>query len=306
MESVKARKHEGTKADRVAARRRPLPAMLIVPALACLVGCRGELSDAPPRQFFPDMDDQPKYKAQGESHFFEDGRTMREPVRGTLAFGARSSLDSFEGVDFAHRAHYLKDSRRVFEGREAVIDAEGRPVLEADGSPREVYVERIPVDEILGLDASAPDYSQRKREGVARMLATGEKYFNIYCIVCHGGLGDGKGLVGVRWSYPLPTWHDPQYLPGGEKGQDGYIFHTIRNGVPNVGDNVPYPLKMPSYAGKLTEEETWAIVAYFRALQESQGATIDKVPERERLDLERRRGVQPQTTGGGPGKERGS
>jgi mono/diheme cytochrome c family protein len=35
----------------------------------------------------PDMEFQPKYKAQGESRFFADGRTMRIPPAGTVARG---------------------------------------------------------------------------------------------------------------------------------------------------------------------------------------------------------------------------
>lgn len=236
--------------------------VLLAAALVALAGCRGERSDNPPRQFFPDLDNQPKYKAQEESGFFEDGRSMREPVAGTVPFGAKSFAIAFEGRDFANRSWYLKDDRRIFEG----VD----PAPGPDG--KNAYVERIPipVDEAL--------------------LALGEKKYNIYCIVCHSGTGDGKGTVGQRWSYPLPSFHDAQYKPGGEKGQDGYIFHTILNGVPNVGENAPYALKMPAYRSKLSEREAWAVVAYFRALQAAHASPLDVVPERERMELEKRRG----------------
>lgn len=247
-------------------------ALVLAAGLVALAGCRGERTNKPPRQFFPDLDDQPKYKAQRESQFFEDGRSMRLPVAGTVPFGAKAFTTSFEGHDFAQRDGYLKADRAVFEGLEPDVDATGKPVLDANGAPKERYVARIPVpvDDAL--------------------LTLGEKKYNIYCIVCHGGTGDGKGTVGNRWSYPLPNFHAEQYQPGGEKGQDGYIFHTIRYGVPNVGDNVPYPLKMPAYASKISEREAWAIVAYFRALQQANTSTIDAVPERQRLELERSRG----------------
>ena len=35
-----------------------------------LSGCRGDRSDKPPRQFFPDLDDSPKFKPQTKSEFF--------------------------------------------------------------------------------------------------------------------------------------------------------------------------------------------------------------------------------------------
>jgi len=256
-----------------------------------LIGCRGERSDKPPRQFFPDLDAQPKYKSQSESTFFADKRSMRRPVQGSVPFGAKPFAVSFNDIDFSKRDSYLRENRSVFDGLEPVLDADGRPVLEADGRPRVMYLERIPIDV------------------TADLLALGEKKFNIFCIVCHGGTGEGKGTVGSRWSYPLPSFHAEQYQRGGEKGQDGYIFHTILNGVPNVGENVPYPLKMPSYRGKISEREAWAIVAYFRALQAAAASPLDAAPERERMELERRRGASaPQADAAGAtlGKERGS
>ena len=40
-----------------------------------------------PLQVHPDMDSQPKYKAQAPSAFFADGRANRQPVPGTIAVG---------------------------------------------------------------------------------------------------------------------------------------------------------------------------------------------------------------------------
>lgn len=272
-------------------------------------GCRGDRSSKRPRQFFPDMDHQPKYKAQARSTFFEEyheegahgepgqafGRTMREPVAGSIPFGFESFAVSFQGVDFSQRARFLKADEAVYEGRVTVLDADGSPVRNEDGSQRFVYVERMPIEKILGVSASDGAFPAK----FAEFMALGEKKFNIYCVACHGGTGDGKGTVGVRWSYPLPSWHAEQYRYGGEKGQDGYIFHTINYGVPNIGDNPPFPLKMPAYGSKLSETEAWAIVAYIRALQRSADAPINAVPERERLELERSRGASVSVGAGG-------
>jgi mono/diheme cytochrome c family protein len=53
-------------------------------------GCyRGRPSDKPPINLNPDMDHQPKYKAQSQSAFFEDGSAMRPPVDGVVARGWR-------------------------------------------------------------------------------------------------------------------------------------------------------------------------------------------------------------------------
>jgi mono/diheme cytochrome c family protein len=56
---------------------------------------------------------------------------------------------------------------------------------------------------------------------------------------------------------------------------DGHIFHTITNGIRN----------MPAYGSQISVEDRWAIVAYVRALQRSQNALLDDVPESLRPTL---------------------
>ena len=60
-----------------------------MPLLLCvlLAGCRGCASSRPPIHLNPNMDVQPKLKAQSESAFFYDGAGMRTPVEGTVAQG---------------------------------------------------------------------------------------------------------------------------------------------------------------------------------------------------------------------------
>jgi mono/diheme cytochrome c family protein len=237
------------------------------------VGCRNERSTKRPRQFFPGMDDQPKYKAQAQSKFFEDGRTMREPVAGTVPFGRQAAMaygSSVEALTSSalnvalDRQDLLRDDDRVYKG------------VNPDGS----YLATAPIHELDGLSTGAPLDSAV----VSQLVLRGQEQFNIFCMVCHGKLGEGKGMVGAQWSYPLPNFHDPAYQPGGEKGQDGYIFHVIRNGVPNQPGTEP-ALRMPSYAGQINARDAWAIVLYFRALQESVKGSIDEVPTQEREKL---------------------
>lgn len=237
------------------------------------VGCRGERTDKRPRQFFPGMDDQPKYKAQAQSHFFADGRTMRQPVAGTVPFGRRAALDYGDTTEMLasstlavalERQDLLREDDRVYKG------------VNPDGS----YLLQAPIRALDGLNEDEPI----DPAVVRRLVERGQDRFNIFCMVCHGKLGDGKGMVGVRWAYPLPNFHDPVYQPGATKGQDGYIFHVIRNGVANQPGAKP-ALRMPSYAGQINERDAWAIVLYFRALQESWKGSIDQVPEPERAKL---------------------
>ena len=52
--------------------------------LAAVAGFRGQKSGKPPIEIFPDMDQQPKVKAQVPSNFFADDRGNRLPVAGTV------------------------------------------------------------------------------------------------------------------------------------------------------------------------------------------------------------------------------
>ncbi|MBZ0111212.1 MAG: cytochrome c [Thermoanaerobaculia bacterium] len=61
--------------------------------LLLLGGCRGCPKSQPPIHLNPNMDSQPKYRAQAESAFFADGATMRTPVEGTVARGAMPMAD---------------------------------------------------------------------------------------------------------------------------------------------------------------------------------------------------------------------
>ena len=96
------------------------------------------------------------------------------------------------------------------------------------------------------------------------LLQRGEERFNIYCSPCHGRVGDGKGIVTTRGYLPPPTYHQDRLRQVG----DGYIFDVITNGIRN----------MPSYRAQIPVADRWAIVAYVRALQRSQNASINDVP----------------------------
>ena len=60
---------------------------LVVVLVVTVAGFRGQKFDKPPIELFPDMDHQPKVKAQSPSEFFADGRGNREPVSGTVPLG---------------------------------------------------------------------------------------------------------------------------------------------------------------------------------------------------------------------------
>lgn len=105
----------------------------------------------------------------------------------------------------------------------------------------------------------------------AKLLARGRARFDVTCAVCHGVLGDGESQVALNMSLRRPpSLHAYRDVP------DGHIFRVISEGFG----------LMPSYAAELAIEDRWAIVAYVRALQLSQFATLDQVPPETRRKLE--------------------
>jgi mono/diheme cytochrome c family protein len=104
------------------------------------------------------------------------------------------------------------------------------------------------------------------------LMERGQERFQIYCAPCHGRTGVGNGIV-IAHGFPVPppNFNEDRIVAMA----DGQIFHTITYGVRN----------MPSYGKQIPEEDRWAIVAYLRALQRSNHATINDVPETERANL---------------------
>jgi mono/diheme cytochrome c family protein len=228
-------------------------------AVALAGGCRGDRQTSRPRQFLPDMDDSPKFKPQTQTPFFADGRSMRAPVTGTVAFGVLPDPKA------PGREHYLKEDDAFFRGKAS------------DGA----FLAKIPPG--VTIDRAA--------------LERGQERYNVFCASCHGYDGKGKGTVGAVWSYGLPNFLDPKYWDAKndpEKSRDGYIFHVIRNGVAGPDG----ALKMPAYGYSIRPEDAWKIVAYIRAIQAASFGKLEDLPEAERQKLLQNRPTTPSGQGG--------
>jgi mono/diheme cytochrome c family protein len=104
------------------------------------------------------------------------------------------------------------------------------------------------------------------------LLQRGRERYDIYCSPCHGLAGRGNGMV-VRRGYRQPrSFHDDRL-----RAQPvGYFYDVITNGFG----------AMPDYAAQVGVRDRWAIVAYVRALQLSQHATLADVPPPVRPQLQ--------------------
>jgi mono/diheme cytochrome c family protein len=104
------------------------------------------------------------------------------------------------------------------------------------------------------------------------ILARGRERFNIYCAPCHSRTGDGNGMIVQRGLRTPPSFHTERL----RKAPLGYFFDVMTNGFG----------AMPDYASQIPPRDRWCIVAYIRALQLTQQATMNDVPQGQKVPSE--------------------
>ncbi len=264
-------------------------AFSVIPLLIVLK-MRVTNSSSPRFHVFYDMDFSPAKDAQQGSTLFADGRAMRPDVPGTVARGeVGQDMNFLTGID-------MEELDRVDSPRaERLVNTHLNPLVPQDpdgndddeATSPEVSAQAEAAQEPSVMDTT-PWLKENPLDVDRELLALGQQYFGIYCSVCHGLNGGGNGLVNRRarkilaqsWIPPSSLHQESLYE---DKYPDGKLFNTISNGI----------RKMPGYASQIKARDRWAIVAYVRALQMSQNASIDLVPQDRREEiLERQREVE--------------
>ncbi len=96
------------------------------------------------------------------------------------------------------------------------------------------------------------------------LLRRGQQRFNIFCINCHGAVGEGDGMIVQRGYRRPPTYHSDRL-----RGMPiGHYFDVMTNGFG----------VMPDYAEQVPVRDRWAIAAYIRVLQQSQYYQTNELP----------------------------
>jgi mono/diheme cytochrome c family protein len=173
-----------------------------------------------------------------------------------LLVGCRQDMHDQPRYEPLERSAFFDDHRA---GRPPVPGAIARGQLEDDdaffrGGTGSVPVEAVP----LPLTAA--------------LVARGRERYDIYCSPCHDRVGGGEGIVVRRGFKRPPSLHDERL----RAAPAGYLFQVMTNGFG----------VMSSYAAQIPPADRWAIVAYVRALQLSQQASLADVPAAERARLE--------------------
>ena len=202
--------------------------LISVAVVLALAGFRGSKSPVPPIEIFRDMDHQPKYNPQHGSAFFADGNSARKPVTGTIPMG------------YILPGAYLQASARNASFKPAGFT--NQPDYFNTGTMGDSFGDGIPV------------------EVTEQFVKRGQERYNIHCVVCHGRVGTGNGIVA---SYGIAAVANLQLEPF-KVMPDGQLFHTITNGKNTMG----------AYGPNIAIEDRWAIVAYIRALQRSQAGKL--------------------------------
>jgi mono/diheme cytochrome c family protein len=119
------------------------------------------------------------------------------------------------------------------------------------------------------------------------VLEKGQERFNIYCTPCHSRVGNGLGAIVQRGYKPAGNLNDQA-----RRAQPlSHYFYVMTHGYG----------AMPDYASQLAPEERWAVAAYIRALQLSQGATEKEVPSGTKVetlkDIAAAKGLPPDYAG---------
>ncbi len=106
-----------------------------------------------------------------------------------------------------------------------------------------------------------------------QVLERGRERYNIFCAPCHSRVGDGNGFVPSRgFARKPPSFHIVRL----QKAPAGYFYDVITEGFGI----------MPDYASQIPPQDRWNIVAYVRALQLSQNATMADVPAGQKVPSE--------------------
>jgi len=82
-------------------------------------------------------------------------------------------------------------------------------------------------------------------------IEKGEQLYTIYCAICHGDKGDGKGNLATREKFlGVPNYKDRDLT-------EGSVFHVITYGLNAMG----------SHANQLTQNERWQVTHYVMNLR---------------------------------------
>ena len=202
--------------------------IVIITTLIILVSCQD--NGRPNYQYMPNMYEPVGYETYQESKAFKNGYEALLPAEGSIPRG-----------DFM--PYEIPDTNEGYLLAKATLK---NPLLPADNV------------EIDSLSTEKIKEQPIKKDTINRHLkkvdyAIGKELYEVYCGICHGNNGAGKGWL-VEREKILGV---PSYADAGRAITTGSIYHVIYYGKNSMG----------SYANQLNETERWQVVAYVEKLK---------------------------------------
>ena len=163
-----------------------------------------------------------------------------KPFRGTTFFA--DGLSARQPIPGTVARGFLRADTEFFTGKKsgtsaaAATPAQTQPPGQQTSFPDDIDYFPIPITE---------DVVKRGRDR-----------YNIFCSACHGMTGNGDGMIVRRGFRRAASFNDDRL----RQAPVGHFFDAVTNGWG----------AMPAYASQIAVQDRWAIVAYVRALQESQ------------------------------------
>jgi mono/diheme cytochrome c family protein len=122
----------------------------------------------------------------------------------------------------------------------------------------------VPTNRIIGSGTPPPM--------TLELLQRGEDRYNAICANCHGLLGNADTPVARAMRLVRPR---DLHLPYVKEYSVGRIYSVVTEGFG----------LMPSYTTHLSRSDRWAVAAYVKALQLSQGSELTRLPESLRREF---------------------
>jgi mono/diheme cytochrome c family protein len=192
---------------------------------------------------------QPRYDPLEESEFFQDRQSARHLVEGTVARGQ------------------LRDDEHLFQGSIGGQQDEGNQGDENQGDENQGGGNQGGGNQGGGNQVDTFPFPI-----TTEVLERGQRRYNAFCMPCHGLTGNGDGMIVERGFSPPPSLHIDRL----RDAPVGHYFNVITNGFG----------RMYAYDYQFSPADRWAIIAYIRALQLSQNATLEDLGPEDRQELQ--------------------
>jgi hypothetical protein len=233
----------------------------------------------------------PEYRPLQETSFFSDRRSSRPLEDGVV-----------------HRGQILDDDPLASGLTPAGKQPQTVQIMNDDGTPKETKTGPGIPNKLDNFVAAFP-FQVTEAD-----LKRGQQRFQIYCVPCHGPLGNGRGKIVERGFLEPTSFHtepvgaderalrdrqrqeNPAAIPLGYSR--GFAFYNVR--VPMREVPVGYIFEvmtrgyggMPDYASQIPVPDRWRIAAYVRVLQISQNVDRTKLPPELQAELDKALGGQ--------------